>query len=328
MNDRSITVLEQYDIPVDKIRKGRGVFLFDSNGQSYVLKEYQGAKERLVFLAAALEAAYEKGAHNIERIYANKEGELITEDFEHTPFFVKSYFPGKECDLTNVNECIVSMKALATLHNRLAGFFDEVDIDKLPFLREIEKHNKELTKVRRFLKEKSQKTEFELFLLKHYDNFFTKAKNIILELEKENIDVWLQEIKSQKWICHGEYQHHNILVDKGNCYVVNFEKMIVDNPIRDVYLFLRKLMEKNNWKPELYYQLLDAYCSVRELSANDISQLKYRFWYPEKFWKIVNFYYNNSKAWMSYKNQEKLEKFLEQDKYKQIFLEKVFFTDI
>lgn len=31
---------------------------------------------------------------------------------------------------------------------------------------------------------------------------------------------------------------------------------------------------------------------------------------------------------MSYKNQEKLEKFLEQDKYKQIFLEKVFFTDI
>ena len=91
------------------------------------------------------------------------------------------------------------------------------------------------------------------------------------------MSVWLEEIKLQKWICHGEYQHHNILMDKGNCYVVNFEKMIVDNPIRDVYLFMRKLLEKNNWKLELYYQLLDAYCSVRELSVNDISQLKYRF---------------------------------------------------
>lgn len=325
MNDRSIAVLEQYEIPADKIRKGRGVFLFDSSGQCYVLKEYHGAGERLQFLAQTLDAAYEKGAYNIERIYANKEGELLSKDFENTPFFVKSYFSGKECDLTNMNDCIESMKALAVLHGRLAGIHDSVELEKLPFLREIEKHNRELTRVRRFLKEKSQKTEFELFLLKYYDVFFTKAKNIIFELEKEDTDAWMESIKTQKWICHGDYQHHNILMDHGQTNIVNFEKLVIDNPIRDVYLFSRKLLEKNNWNPELYVQLIDAYCSVRELTKQDICQLKYRFWYPDKFWKIVNFYYNNPKSWMSYKNQEKLERFLEQDHYKQMFLEKVFF---
>ena len=49
----------------------------------------------------------------------------------------------------------------------------------------------------------------------------------------------------------------------------------------------------------------------------------YRFLYPEKFWKIVNFYYNNGKAFIPWKTAEKLENILRQEAQKQDFIKVV-----
>ena len=48
--------------------------------------------------------------------------------------------------------------------------------------------------------------------------------------------------------------------------------------------------------------------------------LFYRLSYPEKLWKIVNFYYNSGKAWIPEKNQEKLDRLLEQEAARKKFL--------
>ena len=42
--------------------------------------------------------------------------------------------------------------------------------------------------------------------------------------------------------------------------------------------------------------------------------------YPEKLWKIVNFYYNSGKSWIPEKNQEKLDRLLEQEAARKKFL--------
>ena len=71
-------------------------------------------------------------------------------------------------------------------------------------------------------------------------------------------------------------------------------------------------------------ELLEVYERIRPLSALSKIDLYYRLSYPEKFWKIANFYYNSGKAWIPGRNQEKLEKLLAQEKEKKEFLEKVF----
>lgn len=106
--------------------------------------------------------------------------------------------------------------------------------------------------------------------------------------------------------------------------MVNFEKCLPDDPIRDLYLLLRKLLEKGNWSVALGSDLLQAYEKERSVSAQSRIDLYYRLAYPEKFWKIVNFYYNSGKAWIPGKNQEKLEKLIAQEKEKQRFLNEVF----
>ncbi len=79
---------------------------------------------------------------------------------------------------------------------------------------------------------------------------------------------------------------------------MNFEKCQADGPVRDLYLLLRKLLEKSEWDAEWGRVLLAAYESVRPLKPYERQDLFYRLSYPEKLWKIVNFYYNSGKAWI------------------------------
>ena len=53
--------------------------------------------------------------------------------------------------------------------------------------------------------------------------------------------------------------------------------------------------------------------NVRPLKPYERQDLFYRLSYPEKLWKIVNFYYNSGKAWIREKNQEKLDRLLERE---------------
>ena len=81
-------------------------------------------------------------------------------------------------------------------------------------------------------------------------------------------------------------------------------------------------MEKNNWDETTGFDIINSYHLERQLEKEEYRQLYYRLAYPEKFWKIVNFYYNSGKAWIPGKNLEKLVKVIDQEKEKQCFLEK------
>ena len=326
MNDRAVSILEQYDFSVERTWKGRGAILFESNNNVYILKEYKGASDRLSFIADRLTKIKENGFTEIEYILPNKEGSYFCTDYDRTTYIVKRYFTAKECNIREMAECKKALHTLAGLHNAMTGIVvqEPVTLDSLPLLYEIEKRNTELGRVRRYLKTKGQKSEFERFLFRHYEYFYEKAVETAEELKQENTEHWCRQIEEAQCYCHGDYQYHNILIDDADCHIINFEKMAIDNPVKDLYLFTRKLLEKNNWDLVLGRELLHTYNEVRNLREEDLLQLKYRFLYPEKFWKIVNFYFNSSKAWISCKNTEKLETVLQQEENKNTLIRTLF----
>lgn len=333
MNDRAVSVLENYEIEVLRTWKGRGAMLCESDKGLLILKEYTGPKDKIIFQDALLKTIKEQGFDPVENVLRTKEEELIVYDQDRTPYILKTYFEGRECNVRDTGECIQAVKTLARLHKA-----SRIDAQSFPGMenkqefcidKDYEKHNRELKKVRKFLKEKSQKTNFEIFLLKHYDYFFDLALQVAEEA-RFYLENKVNNEESACIVCHGDYQYHNIIVLKGDgikdsasggMAVINFEKCIRDNPVRDLYLFMRKLLEKSGWSIELGTSLLNAYCEERKMSQQDYRQLYYRLIYPEKFWKIVNFYYNSGKAWIPGRNMEKMEKLLEQDTDKMKFLE-------
>jgi len=326
VNDRAVNLLENYDIEVLRTAKGRGAILCEAKQGYYIFKEYKGPQNKLIMQDELLKITASEGKVPVEQIMPTKEGELFVKDNDQTTYILKTYFSGKECNVRDLEECRQAIRTLAKLHKVMKlpvenpeDFSQVFRIDL-----EYEKHNRELKKVRRFLRERSQKNDFELFLLNCYDSFLEKGIQITQELQSYGVEKDCKYTLEQGYICHGDYQYHNLLKNDKKMAVINFEKCIRDNPVRDLYLFLRKLLEKNNWNTELGKELIDVYQKENPLSAHDCVQLYYRFAYPEKFWKIVNFYYNSGKAWIPEKNTEKLKKVVEGEKNKQEFLDNIF----
>ncbi len=325
MNDRAIHLFDQYDIEVVSTRKARGAFICQTPDQLYIFKEYSGNNDRLVFQNRVLEAVRENSGLWAEQILPNKEEGLFVQDMDGCKYILKTYREGRELNIASKEECVSAVKLLAKLHE---GFFvkklpEEVIAPYSP-QKEYEKKNKELKRVRRYLKEKSQKTWFELFLQKNYDYFLNQAYEITDQWKPYERQLESSPLKDTFSCCHGDFQYHNILFDGSEWFVVNYEKCMADHPTRDLVLFLRKLLEKSDWSVDLGKELIEGYRSEHQLTEIEQKDLFYHLAYPEKFWKIVNFYYNSGKSWIPGKNAEKLEKLLIQEQNKKQFLEEVF----
>ena len=325
MNDRAVSLLEQYDLEVLRTRKGRGAILCDTSRGFLIFKEYKGSEEKIILQNRLLNNIIQTGKVKVESIVPTKEGNFLVKDNDNVSYVLKTYFDGRECNIYNKEECVDAVKVLALLHSCMElPPEEELNIVTLSIESEYEKHNRELKKVKQFLRRKSQKSWFEITLQHTFDYFLEQALEVTDEWRGYSKLLHSGNHDFKRAFCHGDYQYHNILMENQDWCIINFEKFVLDNPIRDLYLLLRKLLEKSNWSIPLGTELLEAYNEVSTISAFSKIDLYYRLAYPEKFWKIVNFYYNSGKAWIPERNQEKLEKLMEQEKEKQHFLDVVF----
>ena len=323
VNDRALAVLEKYDLEVLRSWKGRGAILCETKTGIKILKEYKGSPERLAIQQQMLKEIKKKVYCNIEEIIPAKDGEILVKDEEMNSYYLKDYFDGKECNIREMQDCSKLAGEMAKLHKvmELPCFVKEKEIVPYSLPAEFEKHNRELRHVKKYLKAKRQKNTFEYFLYQNFDVFLQKAEQILGEV-KQNSNIFSEDklIKTGS-LCHGDFQHHNVLFSGKDIFFINFEKYVLDHPMRDLSLFFRKMMEKHNWCEEMGRAVLQSYQREKPFSEEDRIQLYYRLSYPEKFWKIVNFYYGASKVWIPAKNMEKLEKILQQEKEKNLFLE-------
>ena len=326
MNDRAVTLLEQYEIEAESTRKGRDAILIASDKGPLIFKEYKGSPQHLKVQDRLLRTIKKKGLLETESLLPTKEGAFFVKDGDGISYILKTYREGRECNVRETEDCLAAVRLLAKLHlSTQDGLLPEEDETELPAFdvaAEYEKRNRELRKVRKFLKGRSQKTWFEISLLGCFDAFYEQALDA-----REGWDAYRDAALWQGGClayCHGDYQHHNVILDQRTWLPVNFERCIKDDPVRDLHLFLRKILEKSNWSVSLGEKLLREYDRVRPLSAISRIDLYFRLSYPEKFWKIANFYYNSGKAWIPGKNLEKLEKLIERKTKKKEFLEAVF----
>lgn len=326
MNDRAVSLLEQYEIEVQGTRKGRGAILCSTDRGCLIFKEYVGSDDRIMMQNRLLTHICERNRVQVEQLLPTREGALSVRDGDGTVYILKTYCEGRECNIYDKTECLEAVRLLARLHECMEL---PADIPGLPAvfspLKEYEKRNRELKRVRKFLQKRSQKTWFEICLLNAFDYFLEQALSVTEQwLDYQLLEDRMNASSAKISYCHGDYQYHNIMKGDQGWFLINFEKCLPDNPIRDLYLLLRKLLEKSNWSVSLGMELLSAYEKEQPISAGSRIDLYYRLAYPEKFWKIVNFYYNTGKAWIPQRNQEKLEKLIAQEKEKQHFLDVVF----
>lgn len=320
MVDQALSTLEQYDLEVKGVRKGRGSWIVNCKEGDFVLKEYKGGEERAQLQKALTDRIKKETGVLVQEIVPNREGALFSKDSEERTYTIQTYMEGRECNIKETRECEAAIQTVARMHKGMYLSEGEGIVPLAPYSlkKEFSKRNTELRRIRRYLKEKRQKNEFERFLNKSLPVFFEKA----LEVE-ENWEYYEGHCAATGecvQFCHGDYQHHNVWMEYNEIMVLQFEKFMPDLPCRDLYLFLRKLLEKNNWDSVLGKEMLDIYEKERPLPYIERISMIYRFAYPEKFWKVANYYFNSKKSFIPEKSMEKLEKLLEQEEAKEAFI--------
>ena len=185
------------------------------------------------------------------------------------------------------------------------------------------RHTREMKRVYNYIRNKKRKNEMEICLLNSFKNFYEQAAETENILQEIGYEKHLNESMEKGCVVHGSYNYHNILFQGNNIITMNFSKAEYGVQILDLYDFLRKLMEKNSWRLDLGLRAAEIYCEEKKPEEWERKVLFLMLCYPEKYWKLMNFYYNGKKSWMSAKNYEKLQKICEQEVRRKKFLEEV-----
>lgn len=326
MGEKDLVALEQYDITVLRSGKGREAMLCETNKGLMLLKEYTGAEERIEAEAWLLDKLSERKVKT-DSYVRNKEGRVVTTTAaaDNKRYYLKNWPEGQEIDIKSTAGTDVAVKTLAFLHmnmNEIEVPQELVFLQGRPFEEDIKRHHKELKHIRGFIRSKRRKSDFELKVLEYFDLFYGQGEKALEYMASETCrgKTGLLGGQNMKTLCHGNYNQHNVLADGKDVFVTNFDKVAYNNQITDLYLFLRKCMEKQNWNPELGIHLLREYNKVKQITPEDKRILHILFLYPEKFWKIVNHYYNGNKSWISQKSVVKLQNLVELEAKRQNFL--------
>lgn len=327
-----LEVLEQYHVEVKGTRRIRGAFFCDTNEGTMLLKETKISGRRAPLLYEVLSRIEKRGNIKVDTPVFTKDGELLVMSGEGTVYMLKKWYAGRECDIRQENEVLRAAGQLALLHRELDAVSSEwgaappaelFPAGKDP-VEEIVRHNRELKKVRSFIRGRAAKNEFEYLYLESFEKMYGIAEKVLNKMKESGCMKLYGESVGQGRMAHGEYNYHNLLMLKDGIAITGFENMRTDFQMHDLYYFIRKAMEKHQWKQKTGQKILEAYEEERTLIPEEKEYLGLSLAYPEKFWKTAGSYYRSNKAWLPEKYVEKLKVAVRQAEEKNHFLEEVF----
>lgn len=301
--DRGLGVLDQYGLTAKSVMRGRGALICDTEQGLKIIREYWGSPRKMEQQQKLQQNCRKSGFLLVDQVLSNQEGQVISRDEDGCPYVVRDWFSGRECDTRSEEDIRRGVCAMARLHTAMQMEREDTDCAG-DLAEEMNKHNRELRKIRKFVQKKKKKNEFETRLAENISYFLEQGEKTAEKLEESGYRQLLEENKNS--VCHGECNQHNILSTRDGIAFTNFEHWNYGIQTADLCQFMRKILEKHRWNRELGGIMLDSYESVKPLSDGEILNLKLQLSYPWKFWKLANFYTNSNKVWISQKNTEKL----------------------
>ena len=131
---------------------------------------------------------------------------------------------------------------------------------------EYARHNQEIRKIRKFIRQKGASARFEKEFLGSVQWFLEKGEKALEMLVKSDYEKLRDKAGEEGLLCHGEYNQHNVLLCKNQAAVTNFGHFSFDVQISDLYCFMRKILEKYNWDVFLARRMLEQYDKIRPIS--------------------------------------------------------------
>jgi spore coat protein I len=329
MEDKITDLLAQYDLVVYRAGRVKGAWMLETDRGLKCLGGCSYSEGKVAFEQKVKRLAAEHGFPAIDLYVENKEQGYLVQGPYNEHFVMRNWFHGEELNALHREHILRTAETLARLHNSLEGLVlteEERNFCLQPKVSELlERRNKELRRVRAYIRSKKQKSLFEQNFLAQFDVQFSLAEEAAAMFNQAGYERYYNQEVDAGSMLHGNFTHHSVLLlPEGGMAVTGFEKAVTGIRIQDFYLLFRKIMEKWDWDISLGEDMLEAYQRIRPIPKEEWQLLKLLLVYPEKFWKVANQYYNNRKSWIPEKNMQKLLQTMEQADKKEENIKKLF----
>ncbi len=329
MEDKIADLLAQYDLEVYRAGRVKGVWILETDRGLKCLGSCSYSEGKIRFEQKVKQFAFDRGYEEVDLYVPNREQGFLVEGPYSEKFVMRNWFYGEECNAKSREHVLKAAEALAKLHTCLEGFSlteEEREFCLQPKLTELfERRNKELRRVRTYIRSKKQKNLFEQNFLSQFDTQFMQAESASGLLNQTGYENYYKSRIESGSMLHGNFTHHSVqILPETKVAVTGFDKAAAGIPVQDFYQFFRKMMEKWEWDISLGYDMLEAYNSIRTFPKEELQLLPLMLSYPEKFWKVANQYYNNRKSWIPEKNMQKLLQTMDQAEMKKESIKTLF----
>lgn len=130
---------------------------------------------------------------------------------------------------------------------------------------------------------------FELQFLSHFHQLMSRA-----EEAKSHLKSWKDKSLDTKQLrtvlCHGKLSPHHVIMTQNKPALINFERAVLDTPVRDLAIFLRRACLYLTLDADQWYRMLNSYETIFPLNDEERTLLKSYLTYPEPFYNLLNQY--------------------------------------
>jgi len=325
MNDvlyRELNSLFDFNIHNITFQKNLNRYILDTNIGKKIMSKIKLSPNRILFVHGAKLHLYKNGFTNTD-IYTCTVFNEPYATIQGSNYVITDSIDGNNCDFSDPGQMASVVSALASLHKASKSYIPPLsafacsNLSMLPLI--LEKRLSEIRKVKKLSQKGNSK--FDILVSKHIDYFYKSGLAAINMLSSSNYNLLTEKARAEKNFCHNDFSYNNVLHKDGNVMVTNFELCGYELKTYDLINIIRRKMRKCNWDINEAEYMIRKYTSIEPLTIDEFIIMKILFKFPQKFWRIINQYYNSRHSWSENHYCTKLQQVIDEIEPLEIFLD-------
>lgn len=280
--DLSSEIFDEFDLDIEDIYPVRNVFYIKTQFGDKILKKIDYSLDELRFIYDSVKYI-NLNFTRIFKFYETKSKDIYIK-YENQVYCILDLIEGRECEISNPFDLVTASKALAEFHRASEGIKCNIK-NRNNCGKIIDTFNRKLEEVNFFksiVSKFEHKNEFDEIFLQNVDYYLEEIKKSINLLEKSQYYKLCSE-EDKIVLCHHDLAHHNILINNGEAYFVDFDYAIVDLKVHDLCNFINKSIKNFAYDFEKAKIILKEYCNNNNLEYREIEVLYGMLSFPQDF---------------------------------------------
>ena len=296
MNELLEILTSSFDIDINNISSFRDSYIIYNSSGKMLLKKVNMSIDRINFIYKAQQHLIQNGFCCIDTFALTKNNDPYIK-INNSLYTLRKLIDGSEVNFEKPQDIMNSCFLLANFHKCSTNFvlppdsFKKDDLGKLPFV-----YKKRLAEIRRVKKIATKnKTKFDYLLLDYIDYFYNLGNDVIKKIEASNYLNLVDMTRKEGSFCHHEFTHNNIITKNDSYFLINFDFCSYELRIYDLCNLIKRKLRKCNWDIHEAEKIINFYSKKISLSSDELYVMKLMIMFPQKYWRVINTYYNNKK---------------------------------